>query len=106
VRKQRELSLLRLIGYSTGAIALFPIVQAVLSAFLGAFLAFGVSIAVAPFVNGMFKGEVHSGEQVFRLLPQHFAVALALTVGCAVLAACWGGARAARIAPGEGLREE
>ena len=96
---------MRLIGYSTGAIALFPIVQAVLSALLGAFLAIGVSIAVAPFVNRMFKGEV-PGEEIFRLLPEHLAAALALTVGCAVLAASWGGARAARIAPGEGLREE
>lgn len=106
VRKQKELSLLRLVGFSTGAIALFPVVQALLSALLGAACASLVTLAVAPSINRLFRDELHAGERMFRLLPVHFAVAALLTVGFAILAASYGGLRAARIAPGEGLRDE
>ena len=106
MRKQHDLSLLRLVGFSTGAIAVFPVVQAVLTGLFGASLASAVTLAVAPAVNRLFAGQVYGGGQVFRLLPQHFLTAFALTVAVAVAAACYGGARAARIAPGEGLRED
>jgi putative ABC transport system permease protein len=106
VRKQHDLSLLRLIGFSTGAIAVFPIVQALLSGVLGAGLASAATLAVAPAVNELFGSELEGGDRIFRLLPQHYAVAVALTIGFAIIAASYGGARAARIAPGEGLREE
>jgi putative ABC transport system permease protein len=39
------------------------------------------------------------------LLPEHFLIALALTVTSAFLAAALAGYRAARIEPSEGLRE-
>lgn len=39
------------------------------------------------------------------LLPQHYGLALALTVGAAVFAAALAGWRSARIEPSEGLRE-
>jgi putative ABC transport system permease protein len=106
VRKQHDLSLLRLIGFSIGAIATFPIVQGLLSALLGAGLASAATLAVAPAVNRLFGSELKAGDQIFRLLPQHFGVATGLTIIFAVLAASYGGLRAARIAPGEGLREE
>jgi len=48
---------------------------------------------------------LESGETVCHLLPIHFLVALALTLGAAILAASMAGYRAARIEPSEGLRE-
>lgn len=106
VRKQRELSLLRLLGFPTGAILCFPLVQAAAAGALGAAVASGVTLAVAPLLNGLFGPEMHRGESVFRLLPEHYAAAALGTLAFAALAAGYGGIRAARIAPGEGLREE
>ena len=66
VRKQRELSLLRLVGFPTGAIMCFPLVQALAAGALGAGLAAGVTLAVAPVLNGLFGPELRRGETVFR----------------------------------------
>jgi putative ABC transport system permease protein len=53
----------------------------------------------------MLADQLASDQQVCILLPQHFAMALALTVGAAVFAAALAGWRSARIEPSDGLRE-
>jgi hypothetical protein len=81
-------------------------VQAVAAGAAGAAVATGITLAVAPVLNTLFGPEMRSGEAVFRLLPEHYAAAVLCTLAFATLAAFYGGIRAARIAPGEGLREE
>ena len=106
LRKQRDLSLLRLVGFPTGAIALFPMVHAAWAAVLGSAAAVGLAYAVAPLFDRLFADQVRGGNVIFRLLPEHAAAAVGATIAIALVAASWGGLRAAAIAPGEGLRDE
>ena len=104
-RKRKELSVLRLVGFRTGDIVWFPVTQAFYTGLLGWALAIGIYHAAAYAINGMLADQLSSGQEVCILLPQHFVMALGLTVGAAVLAAALAGWRSARIEPSDGLRE-
>jgi len=104
-RKRKQLSVLRLVGYRTRDIVWFPMVQALFTAILGWALAVSIYYATAQVINVMMAAQVPAGQQVCRLLEVHYAVALALTCGAAVIAAGLAGLRSARIEPSEGLRE-
>ena len=104
-RKRRELSIVRLIGFSTGSLVLFPVAQALLVAGLGAASAFAVFFPVASALNGWFADSLQPGELICRLRPTHVALALATTLLGSAIAAAWAGWRAARIEPAEGLRD-
>jgi putative ABC transport system permease protein len=80
-------------------------VQALYTAVLGWVLAVCLSFATAVVINRMMAEQVDPGQQVCRLLPSHYAIALALTCGAAIIAAGLAGLRAARVEPSEGLRE-
>jgi putative ABC transport system permease protein len=100
-----ELSIIRLLGFSTRSIVLFPITQAVLIAALGAVAALAIYFAVSLLLNSIFASSLRSGELICRLLPLHFLLAVLMTLVCAVLAASWAGYRAALIEPAEGIRD-
>jgi putative ABC transport system permease protein len=104
-RKRKELSVLRLVGFRTLDIAWFPIVQALYTAVLGWALAAGLYQAVAWAINEMMASQLEEGQKVCRLLPQHYAIALAITCAAAVIAAGLAGLRSARVEPSEGLRD-
>jgi putative ABC transport system permease protein len=104
-RKRKELSVLRLVGFRTGDIVWFPIIQSLYTAALGWFTASLVYQGVAYTINQMFSAQLKQGENVCQLLPEHFLIALALTITSSFLAAALAGYRAARIEPSEGLRE-
>ena len=104
-RKQRELSMLRLIGFPTWSVVLLPLVQAGLIAVLGTAVAVLAYFAVSGVLNGLFAASLRTDELICRLLPQHFAVAVVATLVCAVAASGWAGYRASRIDPAEGIRD-
>ncbi|BAN68348.1 ABC transporter permease [endosymbiont of unidentified scaly snail isolate Monju] len=104
-RKRRELSVLRLVGFRTGDIVWFPVVQAFYTAVFGWGLAIVIYRGAAWAINDMLSDQLADGQQVCVLLPEHYAWALGLTVTAAVLAAALAGLRSARIEPSEGLRE-
>ncbi|MGB5563599.1 MAG: ABC transporter permease [Sedimenticolaceae bacterium] len=104
-RKRKELSVLRLVGFRTGDIVWFPVTQAFYTGVFGWVLAIGIYFGAAYAINGMLADQMAAGQQVCVLLPQHFAMALGLTVTAAVLAAALAGWRSARIEPSDGLRE-
>ncbi|MEN8106684.1 MAG: FtsX-like permease family protein [Pseudomonadota bacterium] len=104
-RKRKQLSVLRLVGFRTMDIVWFPMVQALFTAILGWALAVSIYYVTAWMINDMMAAQVEAGQQVCRLLPLHYAIALALTCGAAVVAAGLAGLRSARIEPSEGLRE-
>lgn len=104
-RKRRELAVVRLIGFPTRSLVLFPVTQAVLVALLGAVAAFLVYLPVATALNTWFAESLQPGESICRLLPIHVLSALAGTLLGAAAAAAWAGWRAARIEPAEGLRD-
>ncbi|MCU7919200.1 MAG: FtsX-like permease family protein [Candidatus Thiodiazotropha sp. (ex Epidulcina cf. delphinae)] len=104
-RKRKELSVLRLVGFRTGEIVWFPVLQSSFTALFGWLTASLVYLGVSFTINRMFASQLETNESVCRLLPEHFLIALLLTLGSAVLAASLAGYRAARIEPSEGLRE-
>jgi putative ABC transport system permease protein len=104
-RKRKQLSVLRLVGFRTHSIVWFPMVQSLFTAVLGWALAVLIFLAAAQVINTLMAGQLEAGQQVCRLLPVHYAIALGLTCGAAVVAAGLAGMRSARIEPSEGLRE-
>ena len=105
-RQRRALSLLRLIGYPAAAIAVFPVVQGLWSAGLSLLLAVAATFAARPAIEGMMASSLPAGSRIFLLLPEHIAIAAAASAACTVIAAGYGGLRAAAITPAEGLRDE
>jgi putative ABC transport system permease protein len=104
-RKRRDLSVVRLLGFTTSSLVLFPVVQALLVAVLGAALALAAYLPVAGALNVWFADSLEPGERICRLLPGHVAVAVSATMLMAVVAATWAGLRVASIEPAEGLRD-
>ena len=64
-----------------------------------------IYLAAGSAINRMMAEQMESGQQVCLLLPQHYLIALGLTLGASVLSAALAGFRAARIEPSEGMRE-
>lgn len=104
-RKRKDLSVLRLVGFRTGDIVWFPVIQAFYTAVFGWALAVGIFYGAAYVINDLLSGQLNTGQEVCVLLPQHFAMAFGLTAGAAALAAALAGWRSARIEPSDGLRE-
>jgi putative ABC transport system permease protein len=104
-RKRKELSVLRLVGFRTGEIIWFPVLQSAFTACFGWLTASLIYLGVSFTINGLFITQTEGSETICRLLPNHFLVALILTLGSAVVAASLAGYRAARIEPSEGLRD-
>jgi len=104
-RKRKELSVLRLVGFRTGDIVWFPMVQALYTGVLGWGLASVIYLGAAEAINQLLADQLAAGQSVARLLPEHYGVALALTLVSALAAAGMAGWRAARVAPSDGLRE-
>ena len=104
-RKRKELSVLRLVGLTTGDIVMFPMFQALYTAIIGWFLATCIFYGVSYAINNVFSEQLSKGQSLCRLLPEHLLVALGMTAGCALVAAFVGGVRASRIEPSDGLRD-
>jgi len=104
-RKRKELSVLRLIGFKSGRIIMFPVLQALYTAVLGWLFAVLVYLAFEYMVNFFLAPQLNLDRALCFLLTEHFLWALGITVVIAVFAAILGGFRAARIEPSDGLRE-
>lgn len=102
-RKRRELSVLRLLGFSTGALLLFVVLQAFYSGALAALLAAGLYGLAETGLNQLFTQTAN--EYASHLLPAHYLVALLAVLGASVSAAAMGGWRVARIEASEGIRD-
>ena len=104
-RKRKELSVLRLVGFKSGRIVLFPVLQSCYTAVLGWLLAVMVYLAFEHVINFVLAPSLNLERELCYLLTEHFLWALGLTVTIAIYAAILGGMRAARIQPSDGLRE-
>jgi putative ABC transport system permease protein len=102
-RKRRELSVLRLLGFSTGALLLFVVMQALYSAGFAALLSAGLYGLAEAGLNELFVQV--PGEYASHLLARHYALALVAALGVSAMAAACGGWRVARIQASEGIRD-
>jgi putative ABC transport system permease protein len=104
-RKRKDLSVLRLVGFKSGRIVLFPVLQSCYTALLGWLLAVLVYLAFEYLINFFLAPRLNLDRTLCFLLVEHFLWALCLTIVIAVSAAILGGLRAARIQPSDGLRD-
>ena len=104
-RKQKELSILRLVGFQGGKIILFPVLQSLYTGFLGWLLAVLIYLTAEQSINQILAPSLKIDRVICYLLPEHFFWALGLTLTVAATAAILGGIRASRIEPSDGLRD-
>jgi len=104
-RKRKDLSVLRLLGFKSGKIVLFPVLQALYTAVLGWLLAVLVYLTFEQLINRFLAPQLNLNQTLCFLISEHFFWALGLTLGIAILAAIMGGMRAADIEPSDGLRD-
>lgn len=104
-RKERFLGIIRLMGYPTGAIMLFPLCQMLLTALLGTGLATLMYALTAATINHLFAASLNSAEKVCALSPMHLAVALGTVLLLSFVGTVYPAARAARIEPSEVIRD-
>ncbi|AZE75697.1 ABC-type antimicrobial peptide transport system, permease component [Pseudomonas synxantha] len=102
-RKRRELSVLRLLGFSTGALLLFVLLQALYSAGFAAVLSGGLYGLAEAALNKLFVQV--PGEYASHLLARHYGLAVLAVLGVSAVAAACGGWRVARIQASEGIRD-
>ncbi|NWB62296.1 MULTISPECIES: ABC transporter permease [unclassified Pseudomonas] len=102
-RKRRELSVLRLLGFSTAGLLLFVVLQALYSAGFAAVLS-GLLYGLAESGLNQLFVQV-PGEHASHLLARHYGLALAAVLGVSAVAAACGGWRVARIQASEGIRD-
>ena len=104
-RKKKDLSILRLLGFKSGRIVLFPVMQSFYTAILGWLLAVLVYLVFEQLINRFLAPRLNLDQTLCYLISEHFFWALGLTVGTAIFAAIVGGMRAAEIEPSDGLRD-
>ncbi len=104
-RKRKDLSILRLVGFKSGRIVMFPVLQSCYTALLGWLLAVLVYLAFEYLINAFLAPRLNLERTLCFLLVEHFLWALALTIVIAISAAILGGVRAANIEPSDGLRD-
>ncbi|WLH51895.1 ABC transporter permease [Pseudomonas tolaasii] len=102
-RKHRDLSVLRLLGFSTGGLLLFVVLQALYSAGFAAVLSAGLYGLAEAALNKLFVQV--PGEYASHLLALHYGLALVAILGVSAVAAGFGGWRVARIQASEGIRD-
>jgi putative ABC transport system permease protein len=104
-RKSRHLGIIRLIGFSTGSIMWYPVVQSITTAVLGTALAASLYFASQITINRMFAQYLAEGEYVCRLSLAHLMLALILTILLSILAAGFAAFRVAKIEPSKVIRD-
>lgn len=104
-RKKKELSILRLVGFKSGRIVMFPVMQSIYTAVLGWLLAVLQYLAFEYLINRYLAPQLNLDRALCYLLTEHFIWALGYTLLTAVFAAILGGIRAAAIEPSDGLRD-
>ena len=102
-RKRRELSVLRLLGLTTGALLLFVVLQASYSGVLATLVSIGLYHLAERCLNHLFvQGP---DEYASLLLSGHFLVAAVAVLVASASAAALGGWRVAGIEASEGIRD-
>jgi len=105
-RKRKDLSVLRLLGFSANLLFRYPVYQGVIIASGGFLLATSAFLAIGETINHLFSQQLQSGESFCSLPPLYLGVAFLSTVALACAAALAAVFKLARIEPAESLRDE
>ena len=103
-RKDKQLGMLRLVGFSGPAIMAYPLAQAQLTGLVGTLAAFLVYVAVSAGIDRLF-GAALAGLPVCRMEAAHAGAALLLVLVLTGASALRAAIRAARIEPSDVLRD-
>lgn len=82
-RKQRSLGVLRLLGFASAHLAMFPLVQAFATGILGSGLSLCLLYGVQAVINQAFAAQVLPGEKVCNLSLEYAAAAI--LVACVIM---------------------
>ena len=104
-RKQRALGVLRLLGFHSSHLALFPLVQSVLTGLSGALLSLLLFYCVQGVINRAFASQVLPGEQVCCLGAGHALLAVLIAAAVMALGALAAGRKMAGVDPSALIRE-
>lgn len=104
-RKRRALAMLRLFGFGRLAVALLPVLQAVIVALGGLVLALLFFSLGASVFNIVLGEQLPAGGYVSRLSTMDLLLATGWMLLVALIAAAAAAWRCARVAPAEGLRD-
>ncbi len=96
---------MRLLGFSSRRIVLFPVLQSLYTATLGWLLAVLVYLSFEQIINRFLAPRLNMDQTLCYLISDHFFWAFGLTMVTAIFAAIIGGIRAAEIEPSDGLRD-
>ncbi len=103
-RKDKQLGMLRLVGFSGGAVMLFPLAQTLLTAMTGCIAAAGLYACAAYGIDASFSGKF--GGAAVSVLPfWHYVLLTCCVCLVSLLAALPAARRAALIEPSDVLRE-
>ena len=106
LRKQRNLCLLILLGYTKLHVAMLPLMSGALFAVLGVMLGSFLYAVVDPFVEHAFAGRLLPGSAVTRMTARDLVGCVLVSLLISVAASSIAALRVTRIAPSEALRDE
>ena len=106
VEKARELSVLRLLGFTTAEISLIPSIQGILIATVGSAVSCTVALMAQPIVNSHFEGLADLEGEVSRLDLTSIGITLVASALAGGIAGSFAGLKAANLEPTEGLRRD
>jgi putative ABC transport system permease protein len=104
-RKRKELALLRLVGFPSAAVVVFPAAQAMLISLFGTGLSLLAYEAVSATLNAVLSSNLAAEEFICRLLPAHATVAVLTTLAVGLVASAVGAFHASSIDPADSLRD-
>ncbi|WP_339775264.1 FtsX-like permease family protein [uncultured Thalassospira sp.] len=105
-RKQKDISILKLLGFSDLDVAMLPILQSILTTVGGSVLAIILYFLASEIINRNFATGLQSGEVLCLLLPHHYLIAVGASVCLGGLVSVVGGFSAASVMPAEGVRND
>ncbi len=104
-RKQRSLGVLRLLGFKSKQLAMFPLIQAFFTGSCGSTLALILLYAVQAVINRAFAGQVMVGEKICNLSPAYALAAFGLACLLMLTGALAASHKISKIDPSQLIRE-
>ena len=106
VEKARELSILRLLGFTTAEISLIPSIQGILIAIVGSAVSCTIALMAQPVVNKYLEGLADLEGDVSRLDLTSIGITLVASALAGGIAGSFAGLKAAKLEPTKGLRRD